>query len=229
MIHDRNLTSECISTSQPFYQAFHQFCQTDKLLRGKIQLFKISSHDAGLIEMIVQPCHLEVFCKKFLRIAQWILLVGSDRFHSIQLNEINFKLEGLLSLQPGLCRLEGINDRRAQVEQINQNAQRYRALLGFATCKSTVMIISTTGIYKDIHLQQGIASQIPIEEMLNKSLDEVLPDLQTAFYVLQQIKEAYAAQEGRTIQYGLWDRTYSSQIVPIAGAQEVVLVCNRLS
>lgn len=216
------------SANAAFYQALSRLCQSDKLLRAAVRFVRAGGLDGQTLVLEINSGRLEQAYKKLLRIVRLILLTGAN-FQRISLGGDCVKVNALLKFHPCINKnLKGVIDKRRDMELAAQYAQRYRALLGYATSKATVFVISTTGVYKDVHIQQGVESKISVEEMLNRPLDEVLPSLETALFIVRQIKEAYAETEPREIEYSLWDRRYLAAIFPIEGAEEVVLVVNRI-
>jgi hypothetical protein len=217
------------SANTAFYQALARLCQNDKLLRSAIRFVRAGGFDGQTLVLEINPRCVEKSFTKVLRIVRLIFLTGAN-FKRINFNNDCVEIDALLKLYPCITKnLKGVFDKKRNMEILTQQAHRYRALLGFATSQATIFVISTAGVYKDVHIRNGTESKIPIEDMLNRSLCKVLPSLETALFIVQQIKEAYAENLPRTIEYGLWDRRYSASIFPIAGNEEVVLACTRIS
>jgi hypothetical protein len=223
---EQTIATGVFSANQAFYEALNRMCQADRVLRGVIREAYVSQ--PGTLKLIVQTVDEPKVWKKMNRLVR-LILTTEAQFEFIEFNQNRVCVSQLLKLFPGLAQNpEGVLDRKRKMEQLAQNAERYRALLGFATHRATVFIVATNGVYKDIHLQRGVAPKIPPEQMLNRSLLEVLPDAQVAAYILENIQQAYAENKARTIEYGLWDRQYRSEIYP-SGLNEVAIVCCRVS
>lgn len=222
-------SSQVEFANNAFYLSLWRLCQNDRLLSETIRSARAGGACGQVLILEINQERLESAYKKIFRIARLIVLLGAN-FKFIDINGHNISLDSLIKLQPAISNVkEGVFDRLRNMEQAVQLAQRYRALLGYATSKATVFVVSTSGIYKDVHLRQGVVSKIPPEQMINRPLDEVLPSMETALYLIRQIQESYRLNECRQIQYGLWNYQYEAQIIPIQGAEEVVLVCNRLN
>jgi hypothetical protein len=216
------------SVNSAFYEALERLCLADKQLGTAIRFARAGGIDGQTLVLEVHALQLEKAFRKLLRIVRLIHLTGAV-FKRVSVNDRCIEITSLTQLHPGITEnLTGVFDKRRNMELATQYAQRYRALLGFATSKATIFVLSVDGVYKDVHIQQGVESKISVEEMLNRPLDEVLPSLETALFIIQQVQEAYTENEPRTITYELWDRRYEAQIFPIAGAEEVVLACNRI-
>jgi mannose/fructose/N-acetylgalactosamine-specific phosphotransferase system component IIB len=174
--------------------------------------------------LIAGPGGLKLGFSKLQKIISLIWLASANQFRALQIENTILSVESLLRLYPNIeQQSEGELDRERRMEQSRQDLLRYQAVLGCITNKANVFVISTSGVYKQVILREKAQNKISIDQMIDRSLDQVL-ELETAFYLLKQIREAYAAAEQRLIEYEISGKHYRSQIIPIQGAEEIVLI-----
>ncbi|HEY9645588.1 MAG TPA: hypothetical protein V6C88_04415 [Chroococcidiopsis sp.] len=213
------------SANAVFYAALDRLCRRDRHLAA-IGQARASGESAGVLVLDVQKDFVPIVYKKLMKIIRLIALSG-DPFGAIAVNDEVLQVADLKRLCPAIAKPTGSYDRRSMNEQQQQVNRRYRALLGFEATKGTIFIISTAGVYLEVLIHEGTTSRIPPEDMIGKPLDAILP-LETALHITQQIKAAYAEGKRRKIQYGIWERRYESEVIPVPGADQCFLVCVRL-
>lgn len=203
MQHSR---SDFKSPNLPLVHVFKRLIQSDRVFRF-ISSITVSDSDPHLLLIRVEEARQQLVCKKLPQLAQQLQELAGDRFRLIQVNEDILPVEILLKMAAP----EG----SALVEQA---MRRYR------TEQVSVSIVSTTGVFKHIDLSPSTLKCVQLEQIVGKSVDEVLP-LETAFWLLQNLQEAYAAGEARVIQFRLGGNSCRTEIRPIDGAGEVILAC----
>lgn len=213
----------CESANSAFYTALTRLCWRDRRLGNAIQSVRAGGDGKTLvIESTALPY------SKLFGIARLVLITGAA-FDRISLNGRSIEIQLLVDLCPAIAGRTGDYDRLSNVEQREQIGRRLQAILSYEKRNATLFVVSTDGVYLDVYIRDGMESRIPAEQMVGRSLSEVLAPhpkgLEAAFFLTTQIRAAYEEGKQRTVEYGIWERRYSADIVPVLGSNEVFLVC----
>ena len=199
---------------------------SDQKLFASIQEIHIYlSSDQIALEIIPTQSGVNQIEQKIAKITRFALSLAPFKIIKIMGDELT--VETLIQLCPSINKpYEGSTDRAFKMEKLFKRSQCFDAAVELLRQKATVYVISTEGIYLECYPRQH--SRIPVEEMIGKSLEAVLPNLSAALLILHNIKEAYQQGDRRTIEYGLWDSRYRAEIIPVEQAHATLVAVERL-
>lgn len=139
-----------------------------------------------------------------------------------------FSISKILEVWPALMKRKGPLDRAHEMEILTYTQQhgRLEALYGVLLRDYSLFVIDDDGRYLDARIHAGTISRIPPEGMIGRTLAEVLPDGRGES-IAAWIGEAIATGQRRMISYQLWERSYQSEVIPLAGEKAALVVCQR--
>lgn len=224
-------------TLSPVRERFFRLIQRDRYLASAIQNFHVDWYEQGMVAHIEPvPGQFKWIARKLLKIASILLALGN--FEAIEIGSRNriltFLVADLIETCPSIqdVIMEGDREHRLEITQARQK-NFLNSLLAYHEQRSSIFVISTDGIYKDIRIHKGTISKIPPEKMLGQPIDRFL-GLETAAYLKTKIQQAYQTSQSIEACYSICYpdgelRQYKADIIPVSNTESVLLLCNRSS